>query len=142
MIALVYVAGSSKEIERVRVVQKRIQESSFLDPVPGGDWTEFIEAEQAGKPDRTAAQCARADIDAIDRSSLLFAVWPVYSEPSKGLCFEIGYALARKKTIVLWDFELEALKSGFIFAALPGIVVESNLDRAIAFASGWAYAKP
>lgn len=142
MIALVYVAGSSKEIERVRLVHKQVQKSPFLDLVPGGDWTEFVEAEKAGKLDRTAAQCARADIDAIDRSHLLFAVWPAYSEPSKGLCFEIGYALARKKTIVLWDFDLEALKSGFIFAELPGIVVESNVDRAIAFASGWAHAKP
>jgi nucleoside 2-deoxyribosyltransferase len=137
--AFVYVAGSSNEIERVRVVREAVNATSSIVCVPNGDWTQFVEAERKGKLDKTAEECAWADVRAIDQSALVLAVWP-RGLPSKGLCFEIGWACAKEKPVLIWDVENVVHSSGFIFASLPnvGVFTQPSWSTMLDFASWWA----
>lgn len=94
----VYVAGSSKEIPRVRAMQATLV---ALGCTITHDWTKQVEDYGAGADQLSAAdkrRFARLDLDGIANAAMVvFLQSPVAS--SRGMWVEIGYAVACRERL-------------------------------------------
>lgn len=92
----IYVAGSSRELDRVEGVMRALRDAAWTIT---HDWTADVRAAQAlGLTDATLTRMererhARADTSAIDAADVFLLLIPTTS--SIGVWFEFGYALAR-----------------------------------------------
>lgn len=92
----VYVAGSSREIPRVRAAMDALRDAGL---VVIGDWTRAVESFGSGGDaltDEQRANCANDDLDAIDDARAILVLWP--ETPSAGAYIELGYALGRVRS--------------------------------------------
>lgn len=88
----VYVAGSSREIPRVREAMRALVRGGCT---ISGDWVQLVEqhgSAAARLDDLQRAACAQHDLDAIDRADAILVLWP--RTESVGAYVELGYALA------------------------------------------------
>lgn len=96
----VYVAGSSHEIDRVRRAMAMVH---GLGAKITFDWT--LDVGQWGSNPLTEttekrAAFAQRDLDAIDEADVVWLLAPL-THPSRGACAEFGYAIAKKKPVVI-----------------------------------------
>lgn len=100
----VYVAGSTGETHRAKAAMLFLDAAGFTIT---HDWTEDAEAEGVNggsgkptfaKPDQCAGW-AQEDLDAIDTASIVLFLG-TNTFPARGMHVELGYALARGKTVI------------------------------------------
>lgn len=91
----VYVAGSSKEIPRVRAIMTALRLAGH---VITHDWTPLVErfgsdgaAQERALTPADLAKCAAADIHAIDDAERVVMLWP--RTKSEGAYVELGIAI-------------------------------------------------
>lgn len=93
----IYIAGSSREIERAERAIKAVRELGHTITV---DWPAAMRAEAAnGKGDHALTpeeqkRYAEADLDGVAGADLVWLLIPDRENPSVGAWFEAGYALA------------------------------------------------
>lgn len=91
----VYVAGSSREIPRVREAVRLLFEAGLI---ADANWINAVEkfgSQGATLSDRERAECAASDLESIDIADAIMVLWP--ETPSVGAYVELGYALGRVK---------------------------------------------
>lgn len=100
---LFYVAGSSREIPRVREAQRRLRAAGHEIT---HDWTVAVEqfgSDGAGQErvlsDAELARYAADDLRAIDRAHCVLVLWP--TTPSVGVFVELGYAIKSGARVVV-----------------------------------------
>lgn len=89
----VYVAGSSREIPRVREAVRMLDAAGLV-----AHWLDAVEkfgSQGDALTDEQRAACAESDLQAIDGADAILVLWP--ETPSVGVYVELGYALARAK---------------------------------------------
>lgn len=94
----VYVAGSSREIPRVREAIRMLVRGGCT---ISGDWVSQVEqhgSAGARLDDLQRASCAQHDLDAIDRADAILVLWP--RTESVGAYVELGYALAATRLTI------------------------------------------
>jgi len=95
MTLFIYIAGASKEPERVRAAMTA---ATKLDLEITLDWLQVIEtaggAANEGLDDEERRRYSRADLDAVHRADWVWLLAPEPASPSAGCWVELGYALA------------------------------------------------
>ncbi len=124
--AIVYVAGASRELERVQRAFDLVEAATLLDLAH--DWLKVQAAEPVADDQLERAKArnyAMGDLVQVDRADLVWLLAP--NEPTKGAWIEFGYALARgegKRVVVSGSCEQS------IFCALAD---EEHADDVRAF---------
>ncbi len=118
----IYVAGASKEPERVRAAMTAVRAHGWEVTL---DWLADIEA--AGSANEGLSQLdrvryAQSDLRGIDRADVVWLLAPVIG--GVGAWVELGYALARGYTVIVSG----ASSARTIFAALAEEEHVSDLD--------------
>lgn len=95
----IYVAGSSKELERVKACSAELE-------IAGHEvvstWWRDVEVEGCGNPTLLEKRIhfAQKDLSEIDRCGVLWLLVPVEGVSSHGAFLEYGYALAKSKILI------------------------------------------
>lgn len=94
---IVYVAGSSKQLDRVRNAMEALRE---LGHTVAHDWVSIVEAVGSAHPDDDSgrARFAKADLAAVAQADML---WLLYQDESVGAFWEAGYAQGRGIPVVV-----------------------------------------
>lgn len=133
----VYVAGSSREIPRVREAMRELVRRGCT---ISGDWVSQVEQHGSAGAQLThdqRAECAAHDLNAIDRADAILVLWP--RTPSVGAYVELGYAIrcrdhadARLSTIVIADTDCDRSIWHAYVASHRGCEVVGLDDEAVA----------
>lgn len=94
MTVRIYIAGASKEPERVRGAMNMAKKLGLEITL---DWLANIEAEgtaNEGLDDEKRVRYSTADLDAVRRADWVWVLAPALTSPSAGCWVELGYALA------------------------------------------------
>jgi nucleoside 2-deoxyribosyltransferase len=102
----VYVAGSIREPMHVKIIQTQIEKWGFE---ISHDWTKHLTARNLEE----MIEQGRMDLAGIDNAQILIAVFTDLDGNYRGTCTEIGYALARKRFIIMLDLAPQGKKKGF-----------------------------
>lgn len=124
MIPKVYVAGSSKELERCSNWIEQLQQEGIEVTY---NWVPAVTRELSGEEvyrDFQLRSFARNDLRGVDEANLVWLLAPTTSH-TRGAWVEMGYALALGRRIVVSP---PVSTSGMIFARLQG-VVECDTDE-------------
>ncbi len=96
----VYVAGSSRELDRVRLAMDKLR---FAGVAITHDWTDSVlevgSANPEGATQADRAQWAWEDLRGVKDADILWVLWPDYV--SAGACVELGYAFALNKRVII-----------------------------------------
>lgn len=130
----IYIAASSREVERVRAAQAAVAARGWTLTL---DWlTPMLANIEAGRPDAAlgdeeAAEYARADLAAIASADVLWLLAP--TQPTKGAYVELGYALGTRRVPVVVSGPRTS-----IFEALGACVTtDAEAPEMIVRAVGW-----
>ena len=96
----VYVAGATKEVERVRTVQGYCRTAGHEITF---DWTDGLEAQtvaEADMFDEHARTLAWRCLDGVNDADVVVLCVPAW-QPTRGAWVELGYAVAKKRGIVI-----------------------------------------
>jgi nucleoside 2-deoxyribosyltransferase len=96
----IYVAGATKEVERVRTVQGYVRTAGHEITF---DWTAGIEAQtvsEAAMFDEHARTLAWRCLDGVTDADVIVLCAPKF-QPTRGAWVEFGYAVAQKRGIVV-----------------------------------------
>ena len=100
--ALVYVAGATKDVERVRTVQNHVRTAGHTITF---DWTAGIESQTAPEAtmfDEVARALAWRCLDGVRDAAVVVFCAPKYQTlGQRGAWVELGYAVALKRGIVV-----------------------------------------
>lgn len=113
-----YIAGSSKELERVKKFATYAKDQGFMITEP---WWDKVE-EHGANPDIPRAkkkEFADADIAGLEAAECVILLAPA-DNSGFGCAFEYGYAIAKKKPVVI------AGKHASVFCALRPTVLSDN----------------
>lgn len=119
----IYIAGSSREVPRVRAAMDIARLAGLVVTL---DWTRDVElVGQANPPDASESDCRRwatADLIAIDRAVFFWLLYPQH--PSPGAFFEFGAAWRAGRTLIVSG----PGQNGSIFSALAHGRVEDDAE--------------
>lgn len=91
----VYVAGSSREIPRVREAVRLLDAAGLIAIAHWLDAVEKFGSQGDALTDQQRATCAASDLESIDHADAVLVLWP--ETPSVGAYIELGYALGRAR---------------------------------------------
>lgn len=89
----IYVAGASKEIDRIEGFMARLRAAGHVITL---DWTVEVRSAGSGSPDDDELRkaCARADLLGVEACDVFWIVKPDEGSTSTGAWVELGHALA------------------------------------------------
>lgn len=106
--ARVYVAGASRELDRVKAMVAKLEASGLVEIT--SRWFDAVEAWGVGRDaeltDDQARGHALADLQGVSEAELIWFLWP--QNHSAGAFVEFGYALSLKNNTVLVSGEHSA----------------------------------